>query len=155
MIQINFAHCKHTWEHELWCEMGNGLYCPQAEKRDHKKRCRKKTGMRGDNRGLGQEQSGGFMASSRFFLLLVFFLSHLNKVLRESVFFQERLLSLVWKFTRIWLFLLALCLNTCLWPTLSALVILFLQCSTWKACLGRREKKWAARRRGGVYSDIN
>lgn len=56
-----------SWECEHCSDHGNSLHCPQAKKKDHKKRCRRKTGMRGDNRGLGQEKGGLWLACAFFF----------------------------------------------------------------------------------------
>lgn len=53
------------------------LSCPQAEKKDHKKRCRRKAGMRRDNRGFGQEKGGLWLAHAFFYSF--FSLSQLNK----------------------------------------------------------------------------
>lgn len=111
--------------------------------------------------GLGQEQSGRFMASSHFFffLLLVFFPNKpeardCKKPARKSFYKRccflqpARLLE-----SDDSLFLL--CLDTCHRLSPSAPGVLLLQCFAWEACSGKREKKRAACKRGGVYFDIN
>lgn len=144
------------------------LSCPQAEKKDHKKRCRRKAGMRRDNRGFGQEKGGLWLAHA-FFYSFFPCLSWTNikcegvtgmslfhrEIIKKNFFTKEGCCLLL---TRTSWFLCCAVSFDFLHFTFSDLVLLHLRGR--KDCLGRKRRKERTKRgpacqSDGVYLDIN